>query len=91
MKTEIITIFERRKFTNLLNIPKVIPIYKGGDNDNLLNYRSISLLSIIDKISEKIGYNKLQSFITKIKVLYKFQYSFRKNHTTTHALIDVIE
>ena len=25
------------------------------------------------------------------KVLYKFQYGFKKNHASTHALIDVME
>ena len=49
-----------------------------------------SLLSILDKIFEKIAYNRLQSFITKNKVLYEFLYGFRKNHATTHALIDVM-
>ena len=29
--------------------------------------------------------------MTKNKVLYKFQYGFRKNHATTHSLIDVME
>ena len=82
---------EQGNFPNLLKIAKVIPIYKGGDNDNPVNYRPISLLSIFDKIFEKIVYNRLQSFITKSKVLYKFQYGFRKNHATAYALIDVME
>ena len=69
---------EEGNFSNLLKIAKVIPIYEGGNNDNLVNYRPISLLSIFDKIFEKIVYNRLQSFITKNKVLYKFQYGFRK-------------
>ena len=51
----------------------------------------MSLLSTFDKIFEKLVYNRLQSFITKNKVLYKFQCGFRKNHATTHALIGVME
>ena len=82
---------EEGNFPNLLKIAKVIPIYKGGDNDNPVNYRPISLLSIFDKIFEKIVYSRLQSFITKNKVLYKFQYGFRKNHANSDALIDVME
>ena len=82
---------EEGNFPNLLKIAKVIPICKGDDNDNPVNYRPISLLRIFDKIFEKIVYNRLQSFITKNKVLYKFQYGFRKNHATAHALIDVME
>ena len=78
-------------FLNMLYCTHFIPIYKGSDNDNPVNYRPIALLSIFDKIFEKIKDNRLQSLITKNKVLYKFQYGFRKNHATTHALIDIME
>ena len=82
---------EERNFPNLLKIAKVLPIYKRGDNDNPVNYRPISLLSTFDKLFEKVVYNRLQSFITKNKIIYKFQYGFRKNHATTYAFIDVME
>ena len=36
-------------------------------------------------------YNRLQLFIIKNKVSYKFQFGFRKNHATVHALINVME
>ena len=58
---------EKGNFPKLLKISKIIPIYKGGDNDNPVNYTPISLQSIFDKIFEKIVYNRLKSFITKTK------------------------
>ena len=82
---------EEENFPELLKISKVIPIYKGGDNDNPVNYTLISLPSIFDKIFEQIVYNRLLSFITKNKVLYEFQYGFRKSQATTYALNDVME
>ena len=72
------TSLEEGNFPKLIKIAKVIPIYKGGDNDNPVNYRPLSLLSIFDKIFENLVYNRLRSFITKNKVLYKLQYGFRK-------------
>ena len=42
-----------------------------------------------------IAYNKafpyVRYFLSKHKILYKFQFDSRKNHATTHALIDVMD
>jgi hypothetical protein len=37
-----------------LKMAKIVPIHKSGDKTDFLNYRPISLLSIIAKILEKI-------------------------------------
>ena len=55
------------------------------------NYRPISILSPINKIFEKIIYSRLINFIEKYQILYKFQYGFRKNHSTEHALIELVD
>ena len=44
---------EERNLPNLLKIAKVLPIYKGGDNDNPVNYRPLSFLSILIKSLKK--------------------------------------
>ena len=36
-------------------------------------------------------YKRISCFLSKHKILYKFQFDFRKNHATTHALIDVMD
>ena len=41
-------------YPDLLKIVKVIPIHKGGSTQDVNNFRPISLLSIFDKIVEKI-------------------------------------
>ena len=41
-------------YPDKLKIVKVIPIHKGGSTQDLNNFRHISLLSIFDKIIEKI-------------------------------------
>ena len=51
----------------------------------------MSLLSIFDKLSEKVMYKRISCFLSKHKILYKFQFGFRKKHATTHALIDVMD
>ena len=78
-------------YPNSLKMAKVIPILKKGDPTLVNNYRPISILSPINKIFEKIIYSRLTSFIEKHQILYKYQYGFRKNHSTEHALIELVD
>ena len=50
-------------YPDLLKVVKVIPIHKGGSTQDVNNYRPISLLSIFDKIIEKIMHNRLYTFL----------------------------
>ena len=83
--------FTEGQFPELLKIAKVIPIHKGDDATNPNNYRPISLLSVFDKLLEKLMLNRLNPFLNKNNILYKYQFGFRKNHATTHALTEVID
>ena len=56
--------FNTGVYPDLLKIVKVIPIHKGGSTQEVNNFRPISLLSIFDKIMEKIC---TKSFITSLK------------------------
>ena len=78
-------------YPDKLKIAKVIPIFKKGNSTFLNNYRPISLLSSINKIFEKILYSRLTKYIDKFQILYKYQYGFRKNHSTDHALIELVD
>ena len=46
-------------FPDNLKIAKVIPAYKKGDACMASNYQPISLLSIFDKLFEKVMYKRL--------------------------------
>ena len=79
-------------YIDKLKISRVIPIYKEkGDKFLSENYRPISLLSNINKIYEKVMHNRLYSFLEEQGSIYENQFGFRKNHSTTHALIDLTE
>ena len=78
-------------YPDKLKIAKVIPIFKKGATTSINNYRPISILSSINKIYEKILYTRLIKYIDKFQLLYKYQYGFRKNHSTDHALIELID
>ena len=78
-------------YPDLLKVAKVIPIFKKGDSSSVNNYRPISILSPINKIFEKIIYSRLIKYIDKSNILYKYQYGFRKKHSTEHALIELVD
>jgi len=69
---------------------KVIPVFKKGKTDLMSNYRPTLLLSIFDKLLEKIVYTRLFSFLSSNNILYEYQFGFRKFHSTSMALIDVV-
>ena len=65
---------------------KVVPIHKKGNVTNVSNYRPISLLCSMSKTLEKLVYNRVISFLNKQNFFYKYQFDFRKNHSTLHAI-----
>jgi len=66
-------------------------VFKKGDRSQPSNYRPISLLSIFDKLLEKLMFNRLISYLERDSILSNYQFGFRKNHSTFLALIDVVE
>ena len=78
------------QYPDALKIAKVIPLFKKGENTLISNYRPISLLSLLNKIFEKLLYRRLYKFLVKHNVLYKYQFGFRRGYSTTMALIEVI-
>jgi len=69
----------------------VVPVFKSGDATLPSNYRPISLLSVFDKLLEKLMVTRLCRFLEMNNILYDYQFGFRKHHSTTLALIDVVE
>ena len=70
---------------------KVIPLLKGGANDDMDNYRPISILSVASKILERHVHNCLYSYIINNDLLYKSQSGFRKYHSCNTCLTDISE
>ena len=83
--------FQEGCFPEILRIAKVIPVHKGDVTTDPGNYRPISLLSVFDKLLEKVMLNRLLQFLNKNDILYKYQFGFRKNHATSNALTEVID
>jgi hypothetical protein len=74
-----------------MKIAKVIPVFKKGSSTQLTNYRPISLLSVFNKILEKLMHKRLYSYINEKQILYSKQFGFRASYSTSHALISIID
>ena len=70
---------------------KVIPIHKKDSKLKVSNYRPISLLSNIDKIFEKLMHTRLSEFLEKKQIFSYKQFGFRKEFSTNHAVLNLIE
>ena len=78
-------------FPDILKISKVVAIHKGGSTQELNNFRPISLLSIFDKIIEKIMHKRMYEFFEDNNILYELQFGFRKEMSTGHSLVEITE
>ncbi len=83
--------FVSGNYSDQLKIAKVIPLYKKCESYLTKNYRQISLLSILNKIIEKLVHKQFYQFLQKYEILYKFQFGFRKGHSTSLANIEIVE
>ena len=81
---------QSRPQSHLLKHAKVIPVYKTGDETDPCNYRPISLLSVFNRLFEKLMYKRLRSYCEKIGIFFSSQYGFRDNCSTQHAILDIL-
>ena len=74
-------------FPQELKLANVVPIFKAGANDKFNNFRPVSILSALSKIFEYLFYARLHDFLVKKKILYLYQFGFRRGHTTSMAIL----
>ena len=65
---------------------RVTPIFKGGEREEMSNYRPISIIPIIMKMLEKAVNVQLLEYLTENDILAKEQSGFRKAHSTYSVL-----
>ena len=75
-------------YPNELKIAKVIALFKKGDKHVANNYRPISLLSVFNKIFERLIAKKIVKYFESRLLLYDYQFGFRKRYSTFLALIE---
>ena len=70
---------------------RVLPVFKKGSETSPNNYHPISLLSIFNRILERLMYKRLINFIDKYNILFNKQFRFRSGHSTDHAILCILD
>ena len=78
-------------FPKELKLAKVLPIFNSEDDQLVQNYRPISILPFFSTIVEKIVSKYIIKFMDENELFYKNQFGFRKQHSTSHAIITLVE
>ena len=88
--TKIINVsFENGSFPDELKLAEVSPIFKKNDDRDKENYWPVSILSHASKVFERIMYMQIDTFMRD--KLSKLLTGFRKNHSTQHCLMSMLE
>ena len=78
-------------FPDELKLANVLPLFKSGDPLLFNNLRPISLLCVLSKVFDKIMYSRLYNFLEQQKILIKYQFDFRKYHSSYMALMIMMD
>ena len=66
----------------------IVPVFKKGNKEEVVNYRPISLLSLVSKIAERCVLAHFYSFIAGN--IYPLQHGFVKGRSTITQLLDTV-
>ena len=71
----------------------IVPILKSIalDKDSFKNYRPVSLLSFISKLTERVVHDRINSHLTLNSLQSSHQYGYKKNHSVETLMIKLID
>ena len=78
-------------FPKKWKIATIVALYKGGGNDNVSNYRPVSLLPVPGKLLEKLVHDHMMEFFENNNILSEYQYGFRKKHSTVDSIATLVD
>lgn len=67
----------------------IVPVHKGGDRDDVSNYRPISILPSLSKILEKLINTRLIGYLETKYILSNSQFGFRVGKSTEDAVVSI--
>ena len=91
LKFCLIVLFHLELFQTISKLLEWLPVFKKGSETSPNNYRPISLLSVFNRILERLMYKRLINFIDKYNILFNKQFGFRSGHSTDHAILCILD
>ena len=82
--------YKTNTFPSCMKKATVIAIHKKESIDDPSNYRPLSILSTVSKVFERSATDQLVQYLENNKLLSKIQHAYRKNHSTTTCLSEVV-
>jgi hypothetical protein len=76
----------RGVYPTCYKLANVTPVFKSGDRSDISNYRSISILSAIGKVFEKLVTSEL--FLAMKKIIDPYQHGFMSGRSTVTNLVE---
>ena len=74
-------------FQDCWKVSSVVPVFKNvGERSTAKNYHSVSLLSVVSKVVEKLVNNKIVDQLEKSGLFSDFQYGFTSSRSTADLL-----
>ena len=71
-------------FPDCWKVSSVAPVFKNvGERSTAKNYRPVSLLSVVNKVFEKLVNNRIVDHVEKCGLFSDFEYGFRSSQSTT--------
>lgn len=83
--------FQSSTVPNQRKIANVTPVYEKGSANTAINYRPISLLSVLGKCKERCSfkYNSLYNFLHLNNILTPCQSGFRPKDSSVNQLLSI--
>ena len=74
-------------FPDCWKVSSVVPVFKNvGERSTAKNYGPVSLLSVVNKVFEKLVINRIVDHLEKCGLFSDFQYGFRSSGSTADLL-----
>ena len=83
------SVVKTSKFTSILTLADIIPVFTKGDKECKNNYQAVSVLPNMSKIFERIIFRQISDYMESF--LSKYQCGFQKVYSTQQCLLFTLE